>query len=156
MQPKWRLSPGRFLVLLCIAIGAAGCSSFNRDWRQAGRAPAPAHDISGRWEGRWTSEATGHSDKLRCLMTKVSDERYEARFHARFWKILSFGYTVLLEIEQADSVFHFKGEADLGRLAGGVYQYEGHASPEHFFSTYRSSRDHGDFEMSRPGEQPTK
>src|SRR2546430_12231564 len=33
----------------------------------------------------------------------------------------------------------FKGEADLGKFAGGVYHYEGHANQTNFFSKDRKS-----------------
>jgi hypothetical protein len=45
----------------------------------------------------------------------------------------------------------FEGSADLGSLAGGMYHYEGHANSDTFYVTYRSSEDHGQFNMKRPG-----
>ena len=44
----------------------------------------------------------------------------------------------------------FKGQEDLGLLAGGVYFYKGSADGERFTSTYESADDHGRFEMTRP------
>ena len=83
-------------------------------------------------------------------MTKVDARKYEARFHAKYRKVLGFGYTVRMDVEPTNSVFKFKGEADLGRLAGGKYSYDGSASPTNFFSTYKSKYDHGTFLMKRP------
>lgn len=83
-------------------------------------------------------------------MTRVNDTMYDARYHAKYKKIFSFGYTVPLQVEKAAGVYNFKGEADLGKLAGGVYQYEGTASATNFTSTYRSKYDHGYFRMQRP------
>ena len=49
-----------------------------------------------------------------------------------------------------DSAWEVNGEADLGKLAGGTYYYEGRITPTHFPSTYRSKYDHGSFELRRP------
>ena len=138
------------LMTFSVAL-LVGCSSFNRDWNEApARAIGPYQDINGRWEGYWRSEVNGHHGKLRCLVRQEDDRRYLARYRARCWKIFSFGYTVPLTLEHKDNVFTFKGEADLGKLAGGVYGYEGTASPTNFYSTYRSKYDYGFFRMARP------
>lgn len=141
------------LCQVCVALVlliATGCSTFHRDWRKAAAEPAPASDISGRWEGRWLSDVNGHAGRLRCLIVRLENGRYEARFHANYRKIFSFGYTVPLRAQETAGTLQFKGEADLGRLAGGRYSYEGQASPTNFFSVYRAARDHGTFRMTRP------
>ncbi len=61
-----------------------------------------------------------------------------------------FSYAVPLQFEQRDGVWQFTGEENLGKMAGGVYRYEGHVSPTNFFSTYQSKYDHGTFQMRRP------
>ena len=145
------MNNGMKLALGAIALSllvTTGCSSFHREWRAAGKTDPVG--IAGRWEGTWTSEASGHKDKLRCLLTPVSEGSYEARFHAKYRKVLSFGYTATFTGRQTNDVFHFSGNADLGRLAGGVYTYEGRVNPTQFFSTYKSKYDHGTFEMVRP------
>jgi len=139
-------------LLFAIALLGAGCSSFNHDWRKAANNPTSALDLQGRWEGRWISEADRHDGKLRCLVTRNADNLYQARFHAKYKKILSFAYTVLLTTERTDGTFKFHGDADLGWLAGGIYHYEGHADATNFFSTYSSKYDHGTFQMQRPSE----
>jgi hypothetical protein len=100
------------ILLLAIPVLAAGCSSFNREWKKAGE--------------------------------------QAAQFHAKYHGILSFGYTVPLKVEKTNDSFQFSGEADLGSMAGGMYQYKGHADPTNFFSNYSSKDDHGTFQMSRP------
>ena len=131
------------LVLLC------GCSTFNRDWKRAAQQPATPASIEGLWEGKWLSDVNGHTGRLRCLLSRESDSRYQARFRATYWKVFRFSYTVPLQFEQRDA-WHFTGEENLGKLAGGVYRYEGHATPTNFFSTYHSKYDHGTFQMRRP------
>jgi len=104
--------------------------------------------LEGRWEGQWLSDVNGHHGKLRCIVKKEGDI-YPARFHAKYQKILSFGYTVALKAEPFENGFKFRGEANLGALAGGVYYYQGHADTTNFSSTYSCKYDHGTFQMQR-------
>ena len=130
-----------------VFIGA-GCGSFNREWRKAGRNPAASSGLEGRWEGEWISNVNRHHGRLRCIIKKDGD-LYWARFHAKYRKLLSFGYTVGLKTEPTEAGCKFRGEADLGALAGGVYRYEGQADATNFFSTYFCKYDHGTFQMRR-------
>jgi len=139
----------RWLVYsLLLLLLPTGCSTFNRDWRDAARISSPPGDLAGRWQGSWISEGNGHRGKLRCLITKQQQDIYQARFHARYLKILSFGYTVSLEAKRAGNVFTFTGSAGLGSL-GGVYHYDGHSEGTNFFSKYSSKYDHGTFQMRK-------
>lgn len=128
----------------------SGCSSFTRDWNRSAREPVANDSIEGAWEGKWVSDANGHTGRLRCLLTRQDDSHYEARFWATYWKILRFTYTVPLSVEQREGKWHFIGSENLGKAAGGVYEYAGHATPAAFWSTYKSKYDHGTFEMGRP------
>ncbi|MBI2924995.1 MAG: hypothetical protein HYY24_04725 [Verrucomicrobia bacterium] len=146
-------APGRAAAVLALCgtlLLATGCSSFHREWRAAARQPAPAHSLEGRWEGTWHSEANGHTGRLRCLIKEPEDGRYRARFHAKFLRILSFGYAARLDATEQAGRYRFQGQAVLPKWAGGAYRYEGHATATNFFSTYRCARDHGTFEMTRP------
>ena len=139
---------GLLLVML-----TTGCSTFNREWKTAAAHPPPAGDISGRWEGLWLSGKNGHNGRLRCLVTKLDDIHYRARYKATYWKLLRFGYAVTMSVEKSShDNFKAAGEADLGWWGGGVYRYEGQITPDKFFSTYKSGHDHGTFQMKRPGE----
>jgi hypothetical protein len=150
IQRKLHSSFATRLLLLLLLVVASGCSSFNREWKKAGAQPVATNELTGRWQGVWVSEATGHTDQLRCIVTCKEDGAYHARFHAKYHTILSFGYTVPLQVERTNDVFQFQGEADLGWMAGGLYQYAGHADAINFFSTYSSKDDHGTFRMTRP------
>jgi len=134
------------IVLLCLT----GCSSFNREYKAALTQPMPANDISGPWEGRWLSDKNGHTGKLRAILRKSSDNEYNAYFHATFWKILRSSYQVPLKVNAENGRTTLSGEQNLGWLSGGVYTYQGEATPTSFFSTYKSKYDHGTFEMKRP------
>jgi hypothetical protein len=147
-------------ICLLIALGAllCGCSTFNREWRQAAKKTTPA-DITGRWEGRWVSKATGHNNELRALINRRDTDHCDVRFHAAYkwekasWITIHVGYTVRMETKPgSNGAVTFHGEEDLGKLAGGVYTYDGHANATNFFSTYKSKHDRGTFEMKRPKE----
>ena len=158
MNPRGRIIRRACLFACALFLGgmASGCSTFNREWKAAAVAADPANDISGRWQGSWLSDANQHTGKLRCLVTKLDNHKYRARYHAIYWKILRFSYTVDLNAEERMGRYEFKGSADLGKLAGGVYSYEGHATPTNFFSTYLSKYDHGTFQMTRLGLFPSR
>lgn len=135
----------------------SGCTAFNYEWRQAAKKPTPTDSIAGRWEGHWNSEATGHNDKLRALISRVDTNHYDVKFHAAYksetFKFITvhFGYTVRMETKSGtNALVEFHGSEDLGVLAGGVYTYDGRADPTNFFSTYKSKHDRGTFEMKRP------
>jgi hypothetical protein len=83
-------------------------------------------------------------------MSRESDEVYRARFRATYVGILHFSYAVPLTMRKHDGGWEFNGEANLGRLAGGNYYYEGRAAVTNLHSTYRSKYDHGTFELQRP------
>jgi hypothetical protein len=138
------------ILLSLVATVFTGCSTFHKDWKAASRQPVAPNDISGAWDGTWRSDFNNHSGRLRCIMTETGAGTYDARFRAKYKKILSFEYTVPLRVVQEGNSFRFEGEADLGKLAGGVYTYKGAANSGTFFSTYDSKYDHGKFEMKRP------
>lgn len=106
--------------------------------------------MEGRWEGKWLSDFNHHTGKLRGLLSRESDERYVARYGATYGRIFHFSYTVRLTVQPHNGGWEFNGEENLGKMAGGVYYYEGRASPTNFLSTYRSKYDNGTFEMQRP------
>lgn len=142
------------LSLLLATAGAlillTGCSGFNREWKQIAAQPLQPGSIEGAWDGSWLSDHNGHKGGLRAIITKLDEDTYNARFHATYMRILTFGQTVDLTVKQNGTNFTFSGEADLGKSYGGIYTYEGNASPEGFFSTYNCSIDHGAFRMTRP------
>src|SRR4030095_1735842 len=131
MKTKFQLPQVRWFrvltILLCFV--ANGCSTFNYDWNIAAKQPTPLNDMQGRWEGKWLSEANGHNGKLRCLLTRLDDTQYKARYRATYGKVFRFSYDAYVTVEQSNESFKFQGDTDLGSLAGGVYHYEGVVSP---------------------------
>jgi hypothetical protein len=140
----------RVAVFLIASMLCGGCTTFHHDWEVASHQSVPATELKGRWEGFWLSDANAHTGKLRCVISQKEDGDYRARFHAKYGKVFSFGYTVTLKVEPLGDSYKFQGQANLGWLAGGVYSYEGHADQTNFFSTYSSKYDHGTFQMTRP------
>ncbi len=141
----------RGVVCVLVSLLVAGCSSFNSDWKKtAGTAISP-DTIEGGWEGSWLSAVKGHHGALRCIMTRIDDTQYRARYRATYWKMFRIGYTMAMRVEpQPGRAFKMQGENDLGWWGGGVYRYDGEASATNFLATYRSKYDHGTFEMKRP------
>jgi len=141
----------------CVALAAAaslwlaGCSSFHREWRAALKDSAPASaGLAGAWEGRWVSKASGHSGRLRCLVTPAEGGGFDAFYHAKWKGILSGSYRIPLAAEaQPDGSIRFSGSADLGKLYGGVYRAQGVASGQSFHADYSSRYDQGVFQMTR-------
>jgi hypothetical protein len=129
---------------------ASGCASFNHQWKAAAKESVPSNDLEGRWKGVWASQVDHHTDELRCIVTRKEDGTYRARFHAKYHKVFTFGYTVPLHAQPGTNGYQFNGSANLSWLAGGMYHYEGHADGTNFWSTYSCKYDHGTFQMARP------
>jgi hypothetical protein len=127
-----------------------GCSSFNKEWRAAAKTTPAPNSIEGRWAGEWRSEQNGHHGKLRAVITQTSPTTYRAHYKATYKTILHFSYVATLHGAETNGVTKLSGEADLGKLAGGIYKYEAAATPTEFRSTYTSKYDHGDYELTRP------
>lgn len=139
-----RVALALVVCLLC------GCSTFKKEWKAAGKNPAPAGGIEGRWEGEWRSDKNGHHGLLRCVVSQSSSNSYRAHFYAKFFKILHYTYVANLNGSETNGVVTLAGEANLGKLAGGVYTYKGLATDTNFQATYECKWDHGKFQMGRP------
>ncbi|MGB0582354.1 MAG: hypothetical protein ACPGVU_21895 [Limisphaerales bacterium] len=138
------------IATACALVLLTGCSGFNRDWKNASAEPLKTDSIEGTWKGTWLSDHNGHNGGLRAIITKLDADTYNARFHATYMRILTFGQTVDLTVKQEGTNYTFTGEADLGKAYGGIYTYKGKMTTKDFFSTYNCSIDHGTFKMSRP------
>ena len=147
------MNPRAYLLGFFAALIAVGCSSFNRDWQKA--AGKPIQGIEGRWIGRWHSDHNQHNGVLRCLISKKEGDLYETRFHAKYklsFLTISYPYDMEMTITRTDDAFNFKGEADLGWLAGGLYKYDGTGTTNNLAINYCSPKDHGTFRLQRPKE----
>lgn len=138
------------MLLVGPILLSLGCSSFNHDWKEAAAREPTTENLQGSWQGVWASDVTGHTDKLRCLISAKQDGTYKARFKANYKKVFTFGYTVPLTVTPTGTNYAFRGEANLGWMAGGMYYYSGCADATNFNSTYSNRYDHGSFRMGRP------
>ena len=147
------VQPLRFAATILSLIFLSACSSFDHDWnRSESQANAATDALIGRWAGTWRSEPTGHDGKLRCIITAATDSivnQYVARYHATWWDVLSGEFTVPLAVEKQDGEYRFRGEFDLGMLAGGVYRYEGHVRAVEMHVNYVSKGDHGVYQLRK-------
>lgn len=142
-----------YLLGLFAAIFAIGCSSFERDWKMAKNQSVDG--IEGRWVGRWHSDYNQHNGVLRCLISKKSGNLHETRFHAKYklgLLTISYPYDTDMSITQKGASYAFKGEADLGWLAGGIYRYDGNGTSASIEMNYRASKDFGTFKLQRAKE----
>lgn len=114
-------------------------------------APAGAVDLSGSWSGTWSSTSTGHSGPLRATFTPCGEGRYSVDFAGRFFKILPFRYSVVLQVvEDTGDEVTLAGSSFLGRLFG-TFTYRATADACHFTADYRSKKDCGMFRLRRTG-----
>ena len=139
----------KLLPVLAVTIWISGCSTFESDWERGLAEPKDAAaSLRGAWEGTWRSDANGHHGGLRAIVTEAAEGSI-ARYHATYGCCFTFEYSVPLRVEVRHGTAIFRGEADLGWLAGGLYRYEGTVEGDRFSSTYRSEADHGVFTMRR-------
>jgi hypothetical protein len=131
-----------------LAAVFSNASDFNRHWRQDDSHITAGNGVPHRWEGQWISEANGRHGALRCLLTQNSPTEYNAKFYAVYAGVLRVAYSVPLRGQRIDTKVMLEGDADLGRLAGGVYHYAGEATDKAFRCTYQCKYDRGTFEMS--------
>jgi hypothetical protein len=141
----------RLVIISSVAL-LVGCSSFNKQWKDAPVASSPG-DITGKWQGHWRSDKDDHTGALKCVVTKLDGDRYCAYFVATYWKIFTFAYQAELTGKAEGNAVKLSGEQDLGSLAGGIYKYDGSSTNSDFNCTYTSKYDEGKFIMRRPADE---
>ena len=142
---RWKL-----VAALAVGLAATGCRSFHQEWREARKVALSPNDITGAWEGTWQNRNNTHRDRMRAVLTRTGPDTYRASYYAWYKRVLTFSYTTDLRVSRRDGeTVYFQGEKDLGKLAGGVYRYDGNATPADFFSEYDSKYDIGTFTLHR-------
>ncbi len=144
------------LLAATFAVALSACAT--HDPAASRSAGGESDPFAGKWVGRWTSEHHQNSGgALHCTLTalppnpqaKPGISRYSAHFKAN-WLTFSKSYDVPLEGRRRGDELHFHGTHELAAIFGGVYTFDGTATPERFVSNYKSSYDHGKFIMTRP------
>lgn len=137
-----------WVAALCLVL-ISGCASYRRDWRAADCFDCQMSGLEGRWEGTWCSHVTGHHGTLRAIITRQDDGCYYAQFRATYAYLVPFSFAVPLTVTESAGIYHFDGQADLGWLAGGQFNYSGTATACDLESGYCADDDHGVFELHR-------
>src|ERR1700678_2554465 len=127
----WAMGMARTISHFLAAL-VNNASDFKRRWNEDTPSPSAANGLQGRWQGEWISEANGHRGALRCVLTRGEAGNYKAAFHAVYAKCLRVCYTVPLHGQWIDGKLKLEGDADLGPLAGGIYNYKGEADEMEF------------------------
>jgi hypothetical protein len=137
-------------VVVCFLVcGLTGCA-FDRVWSEAQQYSYPEHELAGCWEGTWQSDYNGHHGSLRAVITKQNEGVYNAHFKATFAVLIPYEFEIAFFVSHDGQIYTFEGTQDLGRLAGGVYTYNGTASSTDFRSFYSAdNKDHGTFTMQK-------
>lgn len=135
-----------------LAAFTSNCAHFQRAWQGDGAERDGAERV-GRWQGEWVSSANGHRGQLRCVLTGLETQDTRACFYATYARLLRVCYCVPLAVERSADQFHLQGETDLGKLAGGIYRYQGELTDQEFLLTYRCRYDHGTFRLHRVAHQ---
>jgi hypothetical protein len=143
------------LLALMLSLSVSSCSGrFQRDWKTTAVAPVTTapKNVAGSWQGTWKSEATGHQGTLKAVVSEVPEKenRYAFRYHATWSNLFSATFESEHMAKPQGRNFVLTGHHDLGFLFGGVYHYEGTATPSLLKCRYRSKLDHGVFELQRP------
>ena len=110
---------------------------------------AELKDLQGTWTGTWHSEINEHRGPLKARFTTKGEDKVEARFTGRFFKIVPFKFIVTLDVVSVtDGVIKLKGKQDLGRTLG-TYHYDVTFKDGHFLANYHTDKDKGVFEVKR-------
>ena len=135
MAPARRLLTPLGVILCVLTFGAA----------QAPVGP----DLSGCWSGRWSNCNNTHTGPLHATFCKCEGDSYRVNFHGRFFKLIPFRYSVVLNVtkREADKVY-LAGESNLGKLFG-TFTYTAEATNDHFDAHYSSCKYQGTFDLKR-------
>lgn len=79
----------------------------------------------------------------------VSPALWHLAFRAGYSGAFRACYTTGFNVTQEDGRWGFTGRQDIGRLAGGEYEYSGYATLTEMVCRYKSPKDHGEFRLKR-------
>lgn len=113
--------------------------------------PAAAQDLSGHWQGCWSSQCSGHQGRISASFCQINDCQVKAQFKGTFARIIPFRYNATLQIvHQEPGLMVVSGSRKLGPL-GGTFSYQATITEGQFSATYSSGRDRGTWNLSRTG-----
>jgi len=122
-----------FAVTLSASVAAASSS-------------LSAASPTGRWQGSWSSQSTGHSGPLKAHVRKVDHDTYRALFVGRFAGVIPFAYPAKLDRVSGTSN-QYTSSQRLPLL--GTYRMNATVTSSRIRANFRGGRDSGTFNLSR-------
>lgn len=113
--------------------------------------PQDISRIEGLWVGRWECERTGTKGSLRCRLSHLVGRHFRAEFKARYWFLLRYSRNIRITFRPEGEIFRCTGSQDLGKWAGGRYQYSGTIEGDCFQAMFASRTYRGEFRLERVG-----
>lgn len=148
----------RFALLGLVLTVLPSCGlSFCSEWKK----PASNAGVSGKWEGTWLSTASGHTGKLRAVISEpaplfAASKQHKGAvphqffYHCTWRGILSAAFkTTHFVVKKNNGTSTFKGDHKMPNWVGGMYHYEGTIKGDEFNACYESGMDRGTFTMKR-------
>jgi hypothetical protein len=138
------------LLLPLIALLLSSCgTAFQKPWQAAIAKPTPNNSIEGPWEGYWKSTVSGHTGRLRCLVSSEHAGQRDFYYHATWGHGLFRGsFKAAHAVSDKTGQTRFTASRDIDRH--GFFQAEGYLTPTQFSATYQAAGDRGVFELKRP------
>lgn len=111
-------------------------------------APVSAADLTGHWTGHWEDTKSGHTGPLRATFTACDADHYRVTFVGRFWKVIPFRYSVVLNVTGHDGAkVLLTGAQNLPLF--GTFHYTAEATADDFTAHFCSRRYQGEFVLQR-------
>lgn len=138
-----------------LAVALAGCANYPKAWEAAADPPEGGwKDLSGAWQGEWSSPGTKHDGPLWCIATPDAED--PSRLHCWYragWGRLKGNFRNVATVRPADGGrYAIEGTSRL--LFYGSFSLQAEGDPERIDGTYESFGDTGTIRLRRPGTAP--
>lgn len=141
------------ILLLCaaaLALSSCAAPNFKSQFAaaEAGTTP-PYTDITGAWEGTWSSGANGHNGELRCIVSEGDQpNEYDFLYWATWWPNMKGTFKFSGVAEQQGNALHITGAKHIGPAK---YNHEATITPTSFTSEFGSDKKNfGEMKLERP------
>jgi len=143
-------SPILFLCAAALALSSCAAPNYKKQFAAADSAmAAPYSDITGAWEGTWSSGANSHKGDLRCIVTEGdAPNEYDFLYWATWWPGMKGTFRFSGVAEQEGNALHITGSKRIGITK---YNHEAVITPTSFTSTFGSDKKNfGQMNLERP------
>ena len=139
----------RAVVCTSLLVFILNLSAKADDMPPADAAAVAAPNLSGCWTGSWCSTTNGHHGPMNASFCQIDGSHYQVQFNGRFFKLIPFNYTAVLTVTGYDNGrVLLSGSHRLGPILG-TFSYNAWATDTQFVAAYCSSKDQGQFTMTR-------